>query len=252
MSSDEGADPKPGRSGALHDFLEDTVGVGAAEYRLTRDLFRRPRSVMDAYDAHGSTAGGLYPRPLRYWLTINGLYLLFSAFTGGMERSMKAGQSVGGSSPDEMYAEMAKLAGKTLEEFYADFEQWMSLFALPIYALCIGGALFLLFRKWSPGDDRQDFRQTFTFLNAWTLWTLPLGLALTLFAPPELMLMISFPLMFLSIPVVYAVFGRGRWWRTPSGAVTKGVVLVLVSMLAFIPYSLLAGALTVLAAMFLP
>jgi hypothetical protein len=45
--------------------------------------------VLDAYDAHGSTAGGLYPRPLRYWLTVNGLYLLVTALLGGLERALQ-------------------------------------------------------------------------------------------------------------------------------------------------------------------
>ena len=230
------------------EFVEDTVGFGAAEIRLTADLFRRPRAVMDAYDAQGSTAGGLYPRPLRYWLTINGLYLLFMALAGTFERSMR----VGSGGRDEGMELFARWADKSSEEFQGDLEQWMSLVALPCYALFIGGALFLLFRKWSPGDDRQDFRQTFTFLNAWTLWTLPIGVFATLFADEQMMLWLMLPVYVVGIPVFYILFGAGRWWRTKRGAVLKGVVLVVVAALAMIPYSLVAALISILGAVFLP
>ncbi|HEX8570913.1 MAG TPA: hypothetical protein VF699_13475 [Caulobacteraceae bacterium] len=239
----------PKRGEALREVAEDAIGFGAAELRLTRDLLRRPRAVMDVYDAHGSTAGGLYPRPLRYWATINGLYLLLTALAGGLERSLQVSQS--GATREDLEW-LAGRAGKTVEEFSADLEQWMSLVMLPLYALIFGGALFLLFRKWSPADDRQDFNQTFTFLNAWTLWTLPFGLVSMFLLSNDLMMLLSVAVMFLSIPIVYAVFGRGRWWRTRTGAVAKGAVLVLVSFLAFVPLSILAGGLSLAGAFFLP
>ena len=247
MASDAPGAPKQGEGG-LKDLAEDAVGFGAAEFRLTRDLFRRPRSVMDAYDREGSTAGGLYPRPLRYWLTLNGLYLAFSAVTGWQERSMQAS----GLGEDVNFAGLARRAGKSLEEFNNDFEQWMSLVMLPIYALVIGGALFLLIRRWSPLGDRQDFHQTFTFLNAWTLWTLPPSTAAILLLPAEQVIWLTFPLLFLTIPVIYAVFGARRWWRTPHGAVLKGVLIVLVAFVALVPYSMLSMALGLLGATLLP
>ena len=247
MASEErGAPAKPGEG--LKDLAEDTVGFGAAEYRLTRDLFRRPRLVMDAYDEHGSTGGGLYPRPLRYWLTLNGLYLALSAVTGWQERSMQAS----GIAEDANFAGFARKAGKSLEEFNSDIEQWMSLVMLPVYALVIGGALFLLIRRWSPLGDRQDFHQTFTFLNAWTLWTLPPSTAAILLLPAEQVIWLTFPLLFLSIPAVYAVFGSRRWWRTRHGAVLKGALLVLVATLALMPYSLISMTLAMLGATLLP
>ena len=242
------AEDSKGRNRGLGELTEDAVGFGAAEYRLTRDLFRRPRAVMDAYDAHGSTAGGLYPRPLRYWLTVNGLYLLFMGVTGWQERSLRAS----GGADAEALASLARHAGKSLDEFNSDLEQWMSMVMLPVYALTIGGALFLLIRRWSPADDRQDFHQTFTFLNAWTMWTLPLGLAAMFLLSDEMVVWLSLPIVILSIPVVYGVFGSGRWWRTRRGAVLKGVLLVVVATLSFVPYSVIAGLLAVLGATFLP
>jgi hypothetical protein len=247
VGSDTPGAPKQGEGG-LRDLAEDAVGFGAAEYRLSRDLFRRPRTVMDAYDREGSTAGGLYPRPLRYWLTLNGLYLALSAVSGWQERSLQAS----GIEEDANFAELARRAGKSLEEFNNDLEQWMSLVALPIYALVIGGALFLLIRRWSPLGDRQDFHQTFTFLNAWTLWTLPPSILAMLLLPPKQVILLTFPLMLLSIPAVYTVFGAGRWWRTRRGAVLKGLLLVLVAFVALVPYSLLSMALAVLGATLLP
>ena len=53
-------DARRTRREGLAELAEDAVGFGGQELRLTRDLLLRPRAVMDAYDAGGSTAG---PRP---------------------------------------------------------------------------------------------------------------------------------------------------------------------------------------------
>lgn len=235
------------RREGLSELAEDAVGFGGQELRLTRDLILRPRAVMDAYDAHGSTAGGLYPKPLRYWLTVNGLYLLFMALTGSFERATRRDGFA-----DEGYAFVARKAGKSLDEFMADMEQWTSLVSLPLYALIIGGAIFLLIRRWNPGNDRQDFRQTFTLLNTLTLWTIPISVVSSLFAPAMVNFAVAMFVFPLLIAVLYAVLGKGRWWRTPAGAWGKGVLLSVAALLAIVPYAFIGGTIAVAGAFFLP
>jgi hypothetical protein len=234
------------RREGLAELAEDTVGFGGQELRLTRDLVLRPGAVMDAYDAHGPTAGGIYPKPLRYWLTINGLFLLLSAISGAMDRTFGDASTSG-----RGLELMAARAGKSVDEFRADVEQWMSLFSLPIYALIFGGMLFLLFRRWSPGADRQDFRQTFTYLNAYTVWVLPFSCA-SFLLPTKIMLVITIPLTLVIMAILFALLGRGRWWRTRAGAWGKGALLMVAALLAVVPYSLISSLLVFSAAIFLP
>jgi hypothetical protein len=207
------------RREGLAEFAEDAVGFGGQELRLTRDLFVRPRAVMDAYDAHGSTAGGLYPKPLRYYLTLNGLYLLVIAVLGGFERALTRGEGA------ETLGRLADLFGKNRQAFLADLDQWYSILAIPMFAIFIGGGAYLLIRKWSPGDDRQDFRQTFTYLNAYTVLALPLGIGQLLF---DGLTNVSLILTFVLLALTYVRVGAGRWWRTPAGAWGKGLLLMLV------------------------
>jgi hypothetical protein len=236
---------RKGRREGLSELAEDAVGFGGQELRLTRDLILRPRAVLDAYDAHGSTAGGLYPRPLRYWLTVNGLYLLVTALLGGLERAFEPQGSI-----REDFASAAAKAGKTVEEFQGDLEQWYSLVSLPLYALFMGGGMFLLIRRWSPGDDRQDFRQTFTFLNGYTLWSIPIGFALL--AAPSDWLLWSIPISLLVVAMEFARMGHGRWWRTTGGAWLKGAITVIMAMAALIPFTIAATALAFAGAFFAP
>ena len=104
------------RREGLSELAEDAVGFGGQELRLTRDLLLRPGAVMDAYDAHGSTAGGLYPKPLRYYLTLNGLYLLVITLLGGMESMFV--RAFASSSPTAL-PKVAARAGKSEGELIA-------------------------------------------------------------------------------------------------------------------------------------
>lgn len=230
------------RREGLSELAQDAVGFGGQELRLTRDLILRPRAVMDAYDAHGSMAGGLYPKPLRYYLTIMGLYLLCIGLLGGFERLRTPEQT-------EVFADLASKAGKTIDEFSNDFDQWYSLFSIPITALFIGGAAFLLIRRWSPAGDRQDFRQTFTFLNAYSVLTIPVGLVGLVSVTASLW---TLPLMYAILMVTYARVGKGRWWRTHAGAWGKGALFLLVNLLVLIPAGGLMFGLSLGGATFLP
>lgn len=238
MTEDEGRTRREG----LSELAEDAVGFGGQELRLTRDLILRPRAVMDAYDASGSTAGGLYPKPLRYYLTLNGLYLLLIALLGGFERALSSADA-------QQLAELAEKAGKSEGEFIGDLDQWYSLVSVPLFTIFMAGAAFLLIRRWSPGGDHRDFRQTFTFLNAYSLLAIPIGLAQ--------MIMNSYPawsvaLTFVPLAIVYARVGAGRWWRTPQGAWLKGALLMIVIAIALVPGALLATGLAGLGAYYLP
>lgn len=243
-SDDTGADARSTRRQALSEFAEDATGFGAAEWRLTRDLIVKPRAVLDAYDAYGSSAGGHYPKPVRYYLLINGLYLLAVTLFGGFERTFDLNPQSA-----EVLPEMAQYAGKSVGEFRADLDQWFSLISVPIWTLFIAGAAYLLIRRWSPADDRSDFRQTFSLLNAYTLLTIPP--ALVALVVPSLMWW-ELPLTFLLLGVAFARMGSSRWWRTRRGGWLKGAVLLLAVALAYVPSILIIGGVAFAGAFFLP
>ena len=76
-----------GRRTHLGEIAEDASGFGISDLRLTRDLLVRPAQVMAAYDELGSTGGGRYPRPLRYYFILNGVLLL--AYSGYLGAALK-------------------------------------------------------------------------------------------------------------------------------------------------------------------
>jgi hypothetical protein len=118
-----------------------------------------------------------------------------------------------------------------------------------VTAFFFGGVAFLLIRRWSPGGDKQDFQQTFTFINAYSVLGIPFGL-LGIAAPALSPWLI--PVSFIFMAVTFARVGGGRWWRTPAGAWGKGALLMLATLLALIPTSLVLLGITVLAARYLP
>jgi len=221
-------DKPDAKHGTLKELAEDASGFGMGELRLTRDLILRPARAMDAYDEQGSTAGGLYPRPMRYYIGLNGLILLITALTGGSERTLST------SEPQVLEA-WVKASGKTRDAFIADFDQWFSLLSVPLYTLVMVLPLFFLIQRWSPLRWRADLGQTFTFLNAWTLYQMPIMVAFLI--DPVTFKYLGVPLMLVLVLVVYARVGRERWWRTPVGAWLKGLLLLVVTILAMLPAS---------------
>lgn len=239
----ESAEADRARRGRFSEFAEDAVGFGGQELRLTRDLLLRPAAVMDAYDARGGTAGGLYPKPMRYYLTLMGIYLLLIALLGGFEGALSGGGM------DVLWGKLAVAAGKSQGEFMADLDQWYSLISVPITAAFFGGAAFLLIRRWSPADDQQDFRQTFSYLNAYSVVAVPFGLASVAFEPLRPWML---PITFLLLAVTFARVGAGRWWRTRRGAWGKGALMLLVNLVAILPAGLLMMGIAAAAARYLP
>lgn len=243
MAAEEGraAAASGGRKGAVREFSEDVTGFGGAELRTTRDLYLRPSRVLDAYEAGAPDLGG-YTRPLRYYLSINGLYLLLIAVTGGFGRLLHA-------YPASVIEQVARWSGKTVQAAGSDLDKWYSLLAVPALALALFGPLYLLFRRWSAVGPRIAFRQVFTFLSCWTLYGAPPALVLMWFPTLAALNLLTFPLVFLA---TYTRLGRGRWWRTTSGAWGKGLLLFLVVLLSSALGGLLAAAVTVGAVVLMP
>ena len=222
------------KPGTLKKLAEDASGFGMADLRLTRDLVLLPSRAMAAYDEHGSTGGGRYPRPLRYYLTLNGVFLLLMAMLGGMEQVFTDLDTAG------LFDELARFSGKSRDEFMADFDQWFSLLSVPVMTLTLVLPVFWLISRWSPLDWRRDLNQTFTFLNAWTLYQLPF--TVWFFIDPGSYLAFGTGLMLVAALVVYGRVGAGRWWRTGGGAIGKGLVLALVILVAMAPAAVLTFA----------
>jgi len=234
--------PEP-KHATLKEMAEDASGFGVAELRLTRDLIVRPAAAMAAYDEHGSTAGGKYPRPLRYYLALNGLILLINAMAGGVERTVMAGDA-------RLLDLLVRRTDKSREEFIADMDQWVGILSVPAYTLVMVLPIFLLISRWSPLNWRADLGQTFSYLNAWTLYQTPLMVLVLI--DPSGFAGLSVALMLALGVVVYARVGRGRWWRTAAGAWGKGALLTLVILVAMIPASVAVFGGAALGAIYLP
>jgi hypothetical protein len=66
------------------------------------------------------------------------------------------------------------------------------------------------------------------------------------------MLAITIPLTLVVMAVLFALLGRGRWWRTRAGAWGKGALLMVTALLAVVPYALISSLLVFGAATYLP
>jgi len=238
-------DSKPAKPVTLGEMAEDASGFGLSDFRLTQDLILKPGAVQDAYDTHGGTGGGRYPRPMRYYIALNGFWLLVTALMGGYETMLAA-------SPFDLYQlwGMGESSGKDRAEFMADLEQWLSLLSLPVMTLILAVPLYWAISKWSPLDWRHDLNQTVTFLNAWTLYQMPFGLLM--FVWPKEIAGWSVPAMLAVAVVAYVAIGRKRWWRTTSGAIGKGVLLCLMILFLMLPASLASGVLALMGAAYAP
>jgi hypothetical protein len=172
-----------------------------------------------------------------------GLYLVLIAILGGFEGQFS------GEAFDQLFGDWLKASGKEPAELRADMDQWYSLSSVPVTALFFGGATFLLIRRWSPAGDRQDFNQTFTFINAYSVLAIPAGLV-SMTAPNVAFWLL--PLTFTLMAVTFFRMGRGRWFRTGRGGVGKALILVLVNLIAMFPASLILLGVAAGGARYLP
>jgi len=141
-------------------------------------------------------------------------------------------------------------SGKAPAEFRADMDQWYSLASIPVTAIFFGGGAFMLIRRWSPAGDRQDFNQTFTFINAYSVIGIPIGLV-SLIVPSTRPWLL--PTTFFVMALTFArVGGGGRWFNTVGRAIGRGALLLIVTLLTLIPASILLLGISAGGARFLP
>jgi hypothetical protein len=247
MGASEGKTGKPvasEREGGLSELSEDALGFGVAELRTARDLLIRPRAVLDAYDQHGSTGGGRYTRPLKFYLALCGLSLAISFLFGGMETFFNQ-------TPPELLDRakgIATASGKSLDAFIADADGWSSLLITPIYILFSTATVVPLISLWSRSGWRRSFRAGFGYLSAWTL---------PLMAATPLVFVREYAELSMVLTVVVAVVtllrvGPGRWWTTAWGGVAKTVVFTVVLLVMTALASFTAVALSLVGARFGP
>lgn len=225
----------------LSQAAEDTSGFGLAELRLTRDLLIRPKAVMEAFRL-GPSGGGRYARPLRYLLGLNGAMLFIMAFMGGFQRTMPADMR-------QMFADLASQAGKSLDQYMADFEHLLALFLVPVWLLFTLFPLAFLFRSWTRSSFRQALRDSLVYLSLWTLLFFVPGMLAYVLAPdrPEYSLA-----SFLLAPVAFWWLGRGLWFRTVAGGLVKGVAVTALILAVYVPSSVAAFFPAMLGAALLP
>jgi len=204
--------------GAATELSEDVTSLGVAELRTLRDLVVRPHAVLEAWMQAGPTGGGLYARPLRLYLTLCGFMTLILFIKGGDTQISML--------PPETLQPLADQAGKSLEAFVADAENWFSIALIPVSCAFYALAAIPLLRWWDPDDLgwRRGLRATFGYLNAWTVPLVPVtwwaneqsavGMAIAL-------------LMFAMAWVTFIRMGRGRWFRSWFGGAAKGIMLAI-------------------------
>lgn len=215
--------------GRLREAAAEATGFGAPELRMTRDLVLDPHRVLLAQSAPGPD----YPRPLRYYLTFNGLYLLVLGLLGGFEGRL------GAIAPDRL-APFVAASGKSLDSFMADMDQWYSVLVVPFVALSFYPVLRLLFRRWSI-NGRAATGQTFTFMSGWSLWGAPFGLAAALWPPAATASLWLGPVI---VALLFFRMGLGVWWTTTGQFVTRFLILFVLTQVAMI----LAGLVVLLLA----
>lgn len=219
-------EPKPraeddGRG--LHHLAEDSVGFGERELRTVKDAVLRPRAMLEAYMDRGPSGGGIYARPLRFYLSLCGIMMLQLFLMGGATLLL-AGL------PPEALDPLIAQSGKSRDAFMSDADNWMSLVLVPLNSLFYALVSAPLLRWWDTADLgwRKSFRATFHYLNVWTLPFVPIAflsyLPQTAFWMTPVMVVLSF--------VAFLRVGKGRWYRTTAGGLVKAAIITLVTFLA--------------------
>jgi len=218
----------------LDELGEDLTGFGRTELRTIRHNLTRPAELVDAYMRQGATGGGLYSRPLKLYLALNGAFLVLLLFVGS-ERQLTF------MIPEPLLVQGLEASGKSRDAFLADAEGWMTFLSIPFGAAAYALAMAPLLRWWDPDDLgwRRAFRATFAFLNVWTVPLLPL-MWLSFFPATEIIAGLG---MFGLAIVAFIRAGKGRWWTSPAGAIGKGlaaaVALHLAAAVSLVPVTAL-------------
>lgn len=223
--------------GGVSELSEDTTGFGVVELRTARDLLIRPRVVLEAFMQAGPTGGGRYARPLRFYVALCGLMTLILL--------LKGGATIVSNFPPELLQPLADRAGKSLDAFNADADNWFSLTLIPVSCVFYAMAAIPLLRWWDPDDLgwRRGFRASFAFLSAWTVPLLPFTWWSNEQTPAGAAVA---TLMFALALVTFMRMGHGRWYRSLFAGIGKSVVLTLLlftmAMLAMLPLMAIAFA----------
>lgn len=208
----------------LDDLGEDVTGFGRTEVRTVVHTLTRPAAMLDAYMRGGSTGDGLYSRPLKLYIALNGLLLAAMFLMGGTESWVTA------TVPQDMLAGLVEQSGKSRDAFVADLDGWINFLMIPTASAAYALAMAPLIRWWDPEDLgwRRAFRAAFAYLNAWTAPVLPL------FWLPYLPQTEgwTFPIIVILSLAAFVRMGRGRWWTSPLAAGGKGLLAVLALQLA--------------------
>jgi hypothetical protein len=207
----------------LHHLSEDATGFGERELRTVKDAFVRPAAMLDAYMTRGPSGGGVYARPLRFYLSLCGI-LMLQLFLMGGTTLLLAGL------PPEALDPLIAQSGKSRDAFLADADGWMSLVLVPINAVFYALAAAPLLRWWDMSDLgwKKSFRAAFHYLNVWTLPFVPLGFLTYM---PATAVWASLGIVALSFYAFFRV-GRGRWYRTTLGGVVKAAVMTVAIFLS--------------------
>ncbi len=218
--------PGPGSDAAdtgLHDLGEDATGFGRRAIRTIRDAFVRPAAMLDAYMTQGPTGGGVYDRPLRFYLSLCGI-LMLQLFLMGGTTIMLTGV------PPETIDSLVAQSGKSRDAFMGDVDNWMSLVLVPINALFYALFSAPLLRWWDAEDLgwRKAFRATFHYLNVWTLPIVPIGFLAYM---PATAAWVSLGMIVVSF-VAFMRIGKDRWYGSPAAGLLKAAAITFVSFLA--------------------
>ena len=202
------------------EYAEEATGFGETEWRTFKDLLLRPRVMLDAYLEHGPTGGGRYRRPMGFYIALCGVLTFYLFLLGGFKDIIEA-------QPADVLNPWIERSGKSRELFISDVDGWMSLLGTPV--LSVFYALFCapLLLWWSGLDRRRAFRATFVLLNAWTAPVLLLGP----FPFMDPFRAVASLLLQLLLVVAFLRMGRGLWFQSWLGGISKSVLLFVVVML---------------------
>lgn len=231
----ENQDDRPKAS--LKAIAEDATGFGAGELRMTRDLVLNPRAVAAAQGDPASP----YPRSLRYFLTLNGAYLLLVAILGGFQSQFET-------IPEPFIAWAMAAGGKSRDAFLADLDQWYSLAAVPIISLCFYVPLAFLFRRWTRSRAAAS-GQAFAYVSGWTLYGAVFGLV-ALFVPA--VRVASALIAVLILATLFVRMGKGLWWSSAAQAVWRFVQLLIGMLIAYVPGVIAVAMISVAGAIYGP
>lgn len=205
----------------MSDYAEDATGFGAVELRTARDLLVRPRAVLDAYLHEGSTGGGRYARPVRFYVALCGVLLFYLFLIGGTKDMLEM-------LPADALDPWVARSGKSREAFMNDADGWLSLTVTPILSVFYALGVAPVLKWWMRSSWRIAFRATFALFCAWTVPMLPFGPLPWI----EEYRLVGSALVWVSLVVAFVRMGRDLWWTGWWQAAGRSALLLLAILIA--------------------